>query len=117
MEIERFYAVLGNTVQTERLKLNMSQADLGERLRPKMTRASVANIEAGKQRVLAHTLIQLSKILSLDLNTAKTFDNRDLLTQQDAERDIRSALENELSLESAERLMKLIKSKTKRRPS
>lgn len=116
MEIQRFYAVLGNTIQKERVKLDMSQAELGERLRPKMTRASIANIEGGKQRVLAHTLVQLSKILSLDLNQAKKFDSRDLVTQADAERDIRAALESELSPESAERLMRLIKSKTKRRP-
>jgi transcriptional regulator with XRE-family HTH domain len=118
MEIERFYAILGNTIQTERNKLDMSQADLGGSLRPTMTRASIANIEAGKQRVLAHTLVQLSKILSLDLNDAKKFDGRDLPLKEDVERDIRLALEKELSPESTERLMKLIKAKTKtkRRP-
>lgn len=35
---------------------------------PAMTRASVANIETGKQRVLAHTLIQLSLVLDVSVD-------------------------------------------------
>ncbi len=115
MKIERFYAVLGNTIQTERLKVNMSQAKLGERLMPKMTRASIANIEAGKQRVLGHTLIQFSRILDLDLNEMKDFERRIVLTPEAADKEIETALISELSPESAERLMELIRSKPKRR--
>jgi transcriptional regulator with XRE-family HTH domain len=33
-----------------------------------MTRASIANIEAGKQRVLAHTLVDLASALRLTLD-------------------------------------------------
>lgn len=41
----------------------MTQQQLGEALDPPTTRASIANIEAGKQRVLAHTVVQLADAL------------------------------------------------------
>lgn len=37
-------------------------------MKPRMTRASVANIENGKQRVLAHTFIDLATLLQCDLD-------------------------------------------------
>jgi transcriptional regulator with XRE-family HTH domain len=40
---------------------------LGAALQPKVTRASIANIEAGKQRVLTHTLVQLADALGIDV--------------------------------------------------
>ncbi len=43
----------------------MTQADVGRALTPKVTRASIANIEAGSQRLLAHTLAQLSSCLEV----------------------------------------------------
>lgn len=45
----------------------MTQETLGNKLDPPVTRASVANIEGGKQRVLAHTLSQLAVALELNL--------------------------------------------------
>jgi transcriptional regulator with XRE-family HTH domain len=46
----------------------MTQQQLGEALEPAATRASIANIEAGKQRVLAHTLVQLANAVGASLN-------------------------------------------------
>ncbi|MGB7202173.1 MAG: helix-turn-helix transcriptional regulator [Pyrinomonadaceae bacterium] len=115
MKIERFYAILGNLIQEERNKLNLSQSILGSRLEPKMTRASIANIEAGKQRVLAHTLAQLSRILQLDLNEVKEFDGNDSLTADESEQAIAAGLINQLSPESAQKLMELLKSKRRRK--
>jgi ribosome-binding protein aMBF1 (putative translation factor) len=65
--IEPFYAELGRSIQTQRAKLGWSQESLGATLRPKVTRASIANIEAGKQRVLTHTLVQIADALGVDL--------------------------------------------------
>jgi transcriptional regulator with XRE-family HTH domain len=45
----------------------MTQAEVGAQLEPKMTRASVANIETGRQRVLAHTLVALADILGCNV--------------------------------------------------
>jgi transcriptional regulator with XRE-family HTH domain len=66
--IEPFYTELGRSIQAQRAKLGLSQESLGAALQPKVTRASIANIEAGKQRVLAHTLIQLADALGTDVS-------------------------------------------------
>jgi transcriptional regulator with XRE-family HTH domain len=65
---EEFYVLLGNRVRTFRQQKGLTQEQLGSRLTPTMTRASVANIETGKQRVLTHTLIQLSGALDVSLD-------------------------------------------------
>lgn len=66
-KIEAFYEVLGSNIQGARDRLKMTQAQLGLSLVPPSTRASIANIENGKQRVLVHTLVQLSKTLKTEV--------------------------------------------------
>ena len=66
--VESFYLVLGTRVRAIRQQKGLTQEQLGSRLTPTMTRASVANIETGKQRVLAHTLVQLASALSVPLD-------------------------------------------------
>ena len=44
-------------------------------LNPAVTRASIANIETGKQRILAHTLFQLANALEVDLADIVPADN------------------------------------------
>lgn len=65
--IEPFYVYLGQRIQFLRNRKNLTQGDLGGRLDPPTTRASIANIEAGKQRVLAHTLLQIAKALEIEV--------------------------------------------------
>lgn len=65
---EQFYRTLGATIRRRRDALELTQAALGARLNPPMTRASIANIEAGKQRVLAHTLVDIASALTLKLD-------------------------------------------------
>jgi transcriptional regulator with XRE-family HTH domain len=48
--------------------MGMTQETLGGKLDPPVTRASVANIEGGKQRVLAHTLPQLAEALHVQMS-------------------------------------------------
>jgi transcriptional regulator with XRE-family HTH domain len=66
---EPFYEELGRQIAYLRQKRGISQAALGALMRPQMTRASIANIETGKQRVLAHTFVQLAGALACDLET------------------------------------------------
>jgi len=61
--IEVFYEALGTNIQAARNRLKMTQAQLGLALVPPSTRASIANIENGKQRVLVHTMVQLARAL------------------------------------------------------
>lgn len=65
-EVEDFYRVFGQRVGQRRKFLRMTQAQVGARLSPPMTRASIANIEKGHQRVLAHTVVQLAVVLNLE---------------------------------------------------
>lgn len=62
-EGQGFYTALGRRIRAVREEQSMTQAQLGARLVPPVTRASIANVEAGKQRVLAHTLVQLARVL------------------------------------------------------
>lgn len=66
-KIEAFYEALGSKIYDARDRLKMTQAQLGASLTPPSTRASIANIENGKQRVLAHTLVQLAKALETEV--------------------------------------------------
>ena len=66
-QVEPFYSEVGLRIQALRNQNGMSQEQLGRRLDPPVTRASIANIEAGKQRVLAHTLVQLAEAFDVEL--------------------------------------------------
>jgi transcriptional regulator with XRE-family HTH domain len=63
-DIEPFYKDLGKRIQEARDRAGLTQQEVADRLIPKVTRASIANMESGKQRVLCHTLVALSAVLS-----------------------------------------------------
>jgi DNA-binding XRE family transcriptional regulator len=67
-EADPFYRELGQRLLDHRKKLKLTQAQLGEQLKPPLTRASIANIEAGNQGVLAHTLVQLARALKVSVS-------------------------------------------------
>jgi len=58
--IEPFYLELGRRIHDQRKRQGLTQQKLGQLLVPQVTRASIANIEMGAQRVLVHTLAQLA---------------------------------------------------------
>lgn len=62
-QVEPIYVSLGAEIRRRRLKLGWSQARLGKALADRLTRASIAYIEAGQQRVLLHTLLALAEAL------------------------------------------------------
>jgi len=101
--IEPFYAELGRLIQTKRNENGMSQEYLAQQLEPKVTRASIANIEAGKQRVLTHTLVQLSKALSIDLTQLiPSYAPNQLPAKQSSTNNVKSELTRKLDLPSKE---------------
>src|SRR5215212_3890841 len=63
--IEEFYRHLGGEVRRRRQERGLTQTDIAARVVPPVTRASIANLELGHQRVLAHTLVQLAEILDV----------------------------------------------------
>jgi transcriptional regulator with XRE-family HTH domain len=92
-KIEPFYEALGLKIQKLRESQNMTQARLGLSLYPPSTRASIANIESGKQRVLAHTLPQLARALGVDLaDLVPTSEGRKAPSTIDVERELKKKL-------------------------
>lgn len=88
-QIEPFYLDLGKLIQGFRIRAEMTQAVLGSRLRPTATRANVANIENGKQRVLVHTLVEIADALGVQLV--------DLIPKTSNRKSPPPSLENELA--------------------
>jgi len=58
---ESFYSEVGQRIKSARLRRSMSQEQLGERLG--LSRASIANIENGRQKLLAHMIVEVSEVL------------------------------------------------------
>lgn len=59
--MEKVYLDLGQRIRERRMRIGLSQAELAERIG--QTRASVANLEAGKQRLMLHTVETLAEAL------------------------------------------------------
>ena len=64
MSAAAVYRVLGAAVAQRRRSLGLTQEDLASRVG--MTRASLANIETGRQGVLLHQVYELADALGLD---------------------------------------------------
>jgi len=58
---QRIYQVFGEQIRNRRKALNLTQLELAERI--KLTRGSVANIEAGRQSVLLHQFLDIAAAL------------------------------------------------------
>ena len=66
--VEPLYGRLGEHVRSLRRRKGLTQAELARRLDPtgdKLGRTSVANIEAGRQRIALHTFIDLAMALDV----------------------------------------------------
>jgi transcriptional regulator with XRE-family HTH domain len=62
-----FYLEVGRRIHGFRGTKGLTQGELGLRLTPPVTRASIANLENGRQRLLLHTFIQIAEILECEL--------------------------------------------------
>src|SRR6185503_909091 len=92
----------GRQLRGHRERRHMTQQQLGQSLTPPTTRASIANIEAGKQRVLVHTLVQLADVLGLALD--------ELLPQKENSRhgDVREELLKKLPMSNKQHLRRVV---------
>ena len=63
--LEDVYPAIGRRIQQKRRERELTQEQIGRLLVPPVTRASVANIETGKQRLLVHTWLQLAVIFDV----------------------------------------------------
>lgn len=63
VRVERCYRQLGETIRACREEAGMSQETLARRIG--LTRTSICNIEAGRQRVMLHQIRKLCKALGV----------------------------------------------------
>lgn len=79
-ELTQFYEELGRRLRDARLDADLSQAKLAKLLG--LTRSSIANIEAGRQRIQAHTVVSIAAELSMPIE--KILPSRDALSANEA---------------------------------
>ena len=60
-DVTGFYKNLGNLVRAAREEAGLSQGQLASRIG--LTRPSIANVEAGRQKILLHALYQIGDAL------------------------------------------------------
>lgn len=89
--LDRFYVEVGRRIQGLRSTKGLSQAELGLRLEPPVTRASIANLENGRQRLLLHTFVQIARILECEFQDLVPADIR-----PPADRDLQTEVASEL---------------------
>ena len=65
MNVEKIYKDAGELVRYRRILLDISQTEMGKRLG--MTRTTVTNLEAGRQRIPLHLLYKVAKILHIPI--------------------------------------------------
>lgn len=66
MEVDGLYSEIGRRIKAEREALGFSQLDLAQEIG--MLRTSVANIEAGKQRLPIHVLYAIATALAIPVS-------------------------------------------------
>lgn len=109
-KIEPFYIALGRRIHAVRDRVGLSQQDLGRRLTPPVTRASIANIENGKQRVLSHTLVGLCEALSVSLTELLPNAVSSTAARAPSEPNIAAELRRKLSPKASSEVLKSLSS-------
>ena len=89
MEESALYARLGQLVREHRARLNMSQVKLGRAIG--LSRASIANIEVGRQHIPLHHLYRLARALEVDVQALIPTDDVGVAKEVDVK--IASSLE------------------------
>lgn len=90
MASDPVYRAFGNAVSTRRKALTMTQAKLASKV--KMSRASIANIESGRQNVLLHHVYALA----VALDFAKVADLLPPLPHRSVGEELKMTLSNQL---------------------
>ena len=65
MDVEALYRHIGTTIKRRRKQLRLTQEQLAKRM--STSRASLANVETGRQNVLVHQLYSFAAILDLTI--------------------------------------------------
>lgn len=60
-KVEKIYKKLGKLITARRLEMGISHSELSHKI--KMSRPAVINMEAGRQRIMLHRVVDLDKAL------------------------------------------------------
>jgi transcriptional regulator with XRE-family HTH domain len=74
-ELEALYAEFGHRVRTKREEAGLRQSDVAVRMN--LSRGSIANVEAGRQRPTLHQVYQLARVLSVPISDLLPSDEID----------------------------------------
>jgi transcriptional regulator with XRE-family HTH domain len=66
MALDDIYLFVGNRIRLARKQASLTQEELGDRTG--VGRTSIVNIEAGRQRVLLHHLVAISKVTKVEIS-------------------------------------------------
>lgn len=58
--VEPLYAAIGLKIRKARERQSLTQGELAGSLTPPLSRAALANMEAGRQRIMLHVLIDIA---------------------------------------------------------
>ena len=89
MDESELYSRFGQLVRQHRERLDLNQAEIGSAIG--LTRASIANIETGRQRIPLHHLYRLARALKVDVQALLPTSGWE--TPATIDREIRSAVE------------------------
>lgn len=75
-----YYRELGQRIQRARLHQKLTQENLGTLIG--LSRTSIVNIERGRQKILAHTLVRLAHALHMELSDLARESTEDLKIEE-----------------------------------
>ena len=81
--VRDFYKQFGQLIQTKRKEKSLTQSAVADSL--SISRATLANLEAGEHRILSHHLLDLVFLLDLDLNEVSTLYRKSKLENKAAD--------------------------------
>lgn len=58
--VEPIYAAIGRNIRRARERSGLTQEMLASSIEPPLTRAAMANMEAGRQRIMLHVLVDIA---------------------------------------------------------
>ena len=95
-KIDNFYVAVGEKVKTARGELGLSQTALADRIGFK--RASIANLEAGRQRIALHLFVLIAQALGVEpgslLPDIFVLDHANIVTAEDLDEQLIGAPES-----------------------
>jgi transcriptional regulator with XRE-family HTH domain len=76
---DKYYQVIGELIAVKRKVIKIRQEDLAKAIG--LTRTSIVNIEAGRQRLSIHTLYRIADVLKTDIHSLLPKSTQDIDAQ------------------------------------